>query len=91
MKLSESEYETLTGPAVAGVVVGIFFAVCTVAFDIEYKAAALSDWSTISDTMLSFLAGFLVAFVPLGLAPVLIRRGRSAPPSNTNRPTDSHR
>jgi len=91
MNLSENERETLIGPAVTGVVVGIFCAVCAVAFNSEYTAAALSDWSTISDTILSFLAGFLVAFVPFGLAPVLIGRLRSIPPSIAERRTDRRR
>lgn len=51
MKLSHSERETLIGPAVVGIVVGIFVAVCTVAFNSEYKPATSSDWWTISDAM----------------------------------------
>jgi hypothetical protein len=77
MKSSQSERETLIGPAVVGVVVGILFAICNVAFNSDYKAAPSSGWSTISDTMLSFLVGFLSAFVPFGLAPVLIGRAKS--------------
>lgn len=78
MKFSQSERETLTGPAMVGIVVGIFFAVCTVAFNGEYKPAASSDWSKVSDAMLSFLAGLLLAFLPFGFAPVLIGRLRSS-------------
>lgn len=78
MKLSRSERETLVGPAVVGIVVGIFFAVCTVAFNSEYKPAVSSDWSTTSDAVLSFLGGLLLAFLPFGLAPVLIGRLRSS-------------
>jgi len=40
MNLSEYARETLIGPAVAGVVVGIFCAVCAVALNSEYKTAA---------------------------------------------------
>lgn len=83
MKLSQSERETLIGPAVVGVVLGIFFAVCTVAFNSEYKAAASSDWLTISDSMLSFLAGLLLAFFPFGLAPVLVGRLKSGAESES--------
>jgi hypothetical protein len=74
MKLSRSERDALIGPAAVGVVLGIFFAVCTVAFNSEYKPAAASEWSTINDTVLSFFAGFLLTFLPFGLAPVLIGR-----------------
>lgn len=77
MNLLRSERETLTGPAAVGVVVGIAFAVCTVAFNSEYKAPDLSDWAIISDTMLSFFGGFLLAFIPFGLAPVIMGRVRS--------------
>jgi hypothetical protein len=77
MILSQSERDTLTGPAAIGVVVGVFFAVCTVAFNSEYKEPASSDWSTISEPMLSFFAGFLLTFVPFGLAPVLSGRVKS--------------
>jgi hypothetical protein len=78
MKLIQSERETLIGPALVGVVAGIFLAICTVAFNSEYKAAASAGWSMASDVMLNFFAGFLVAFVPFGLLPVLIGRIRSA-------------
>ncbi|VXC15367.1 hypothetical protein [Massilia sp. 9I] len=77
MKLSQSERETLIGPAAVGVFVGILFAVCTVAFDSEYKALPETDLWGISGPMLSFLGGFLLAFVPLGMAPVLIGRIKS--------------
>jgi len=76
MKLLQSERETLIGPAALGIVVGIVFAVCTAAFNGEYKAPAFSGWATISDTMLSFFGGFSLAFVPFGLAPVFIGRVR---------------
>jgi len=91
MNLSEYERETLIGPALTGVVVGIFCAVCAVALNSEYEAAALSDWPTICNTILSFLAGILVAFVPFGLAPVLIGRLRSTPPSIAERRADRRR
>lgn len=77
MKLSQSERDTLTGPTVVGVVVGVFFAVCTVAFNSEYKEQASYDWSTISKPLLSFFAGFLLTLVPFGLAPVISGRVRS--------------
>jgi RsiW-degrading membrane proteinase PrsW (M82 family) len=74
MKLSRNERETLIGPAAVGIVMGVFFAVCTVAFNSEYKPAASSEWSTISDVVLGFFGGLLLAFLPFGLAPVLIGR-----------------
>lgn len=76
MKFSKSERETLTGPAVAGVLLGIVFAFCNVSFNSEYHAAVLSDWSTIGNTMLIFFGVFLLAFVPFSLVPVLIGRLR---------------
>lgn len=83
MRFSQNERETLVGPAVVGIVVGIFFAVCTVAFNSEYKPAASSDWSTISDVMLGFLTGFFLAFLPFGLVPVLIGRLKSGAKSKS--------
>lgn len=73
-EISQGERETLTGPAVVGLALGIVFAVCTVAFNSEYNATALSDWAAIGNTMLISFGGFLLAFLPFGLAPVLIRR-----------------
>ena len=76
MKFLQSEREMLIGPAAVGVALGIVFAACTIAFNSEYNAAASSDWATVGDTALISLGGFLVAFVPFGLAPVLIGRIR---------------
>lgn len=76
MKFLQSERETLIGPAAVGVVLGIVFAVCSVAFNSEYNSAASSDWTTVCDMTLIFLGGFFLAFVPFGLAPVLIGRFR---------------
>lgn len=76
MKFLQSERETLIGPAAVGVALGIVLAVCTIAFNSEYNAAASSDWATVGDTALIFFGGFLLAFVPFGLAPVLIGRIR---------------
>jgi hypothetical protein len=77
MKLSQHERQALIGPAVVGIVVGILFAVCTVAFNSDYKPAAHSGWLATSDVMLSFAGGFLLAFLPFGLAPVLVGRIRT--------------
>lgn len=74
MKLSKSERETLIGPAMVGSIVGIFAAVCTIAFNSEYGSVTLSEWPTARDAMLSFLAGLFLAFFPFGVAPVLIAR-----------------
>jgi hypothetical protein len=76
MKISQGERETLTGPAVVGAVLGIVLAVCAVSVISEYNAAALFDWTTVGDTMLISFGGFLLAFVPFGLVPVLIGRCR---------------
>ncbi|MFS2020000.1 hypothetical protein ACEN88_25890 [Massilia sp. CT11-108] len=77
MKVSQRERETLTGPAAVGIVVGIFCAVFTVAFDSDYGEALASGWSTTCDAILSLVAGFALAFVPFGLVPVLVGRVRS--------------
>ena len=74
MKISRIERDTLTGPAAAGVVVGIFAALCTVAFNSDYGGALVPEWAKVGDAMLSFFAGFFLAFVPFGMAPVLIAR-----------------
>lgn len=74
MKLSQSERQTLVGPASVGILVGLFGAAGAVAFNSEYGGAALSGWAATGEAMFSFLAGFLLAFVPFGLAPVLIAR-----------------
>lgn len=77
LKLSDTERETLMGPAAVGVIVGIVFALCTVAFNSDYKPPASSDWTTLSDALLNFCGGFLLAFVPFGLAPALVARFKS--------------
>lgn len=74
MKISQSERETLTGPAVIGVIVGLVCAACLLAFNSEYGSATESGWSTAWEGIQVFFAGFLFAFVPLGAAPVLIAR-----------------
>jgi Mg/Co/Ni transporter MgtE len=76
MKFSQGERETLTGPAAVGVVLGIVLAVCAVTFNSEYNAAVLSDWATIGNAMLISFGGFLLAFVPFGLVPLLVERFR---------------
>lgn len=76
MKFLQGECETLIGPAAVGVVLGIVFTACTVAFNSEYNAPLSFNLATIGDTMLSFFGGFFLAFVPFGLAPVLIGRFR---------------
>lgn len=76
MNFSKSERETLAGPAVVGVVLGIVLAVCAVAVNSEYHAEALSNGAAIGDTMLISFGGFFLAFVPFGLVPVLIGRFR---------------
>ena len=74
MKLSQSERETLIGPAAVGIVLGVLCGVITVALNSEYRTVDSSAWSTMSDAVLSFIAGLSVGFIPLGLLPVLIGR-----------------
>ena len=76
MQFLQGERETLIGPAAVGIALGIVLAVCTAAFNNEYNAAASSYWAIIGDTMLTFFVGFFLAFIPFGLAPVLIGRFR---------------
>lgn len=76
MNFLQGERETLMGPAAVGVVLGMVFALCTVAFNSEYNAPASSDWASIVNPMLSFFTAFFLAFLPFGLAPVLIGRIR---------------
>jgi len=83
MKISEIERETLTGPAAVGVAVGIFAALCTVAFNSDYGGAALPECRKVGGVMLSFFAGFLLAFVPFGVAPVLLARFTSRTSNKT--------
>ena len=85
MKFSQGERETLPGPAVVGVALGIIFAVCTVAFNSEYNAAALSGWAIIGNTWLISFGGFFLAFVALGLVPVLVGRLGSEPETRRNK------
>ena len=73
MKISPSERDTLLGPAVIGGVVGAFTAFCVVAFDSDY-GGTLQVWQMVFRAMLGFSGGFLLAFVPLGLLPVLVAR-----------------
>ena len=73
MKITPSERETLLGPAVVGMILGVSVAICTVAFDSEYGEATLL-WQRVLNAFLSLLGGFLLAFVPFGLAPMLIAR-----------------
>lgn len=66
MKFSQGERETLTGPAVVGIALGIVFAVCTVAFNSEYNEEALFDWATkIGHAMLIFSVDFYWNFFRL--------------------------
>lgn len=71
--IRKSECENLLGPAVIGAIMGVLAAICLIAFDSEYGAEKLL-WQRILDPILGLLTGFMLAFVPFGLAPVLIGR-----------------
>jgi hypothetical protein len=73
MKITPSERDTLLGPAVIGVLVGAFVAFSVVAFDSDY-GGTIQVWQRIVRVMLGFFGGFLLAFVPFGLLPVLATR-----------------
>lgn len=63
MRFSQGEQETLPGTAAVGAALRIVFAPCTVAFNSEYNAAALSDWATVGNTILISFGGFFLTFV----------------------------
>lgn len=73
MKLTPFEQETLLAPTVMGVLVGAFAACCVVAFDSDY-GGTIQVWQRAFHAMLGFFGGFLVAFIPFGLLPVLVAR-----------------
>lgn len=73
MKITPSERDTLLSPTVIGVLVGAFAAFCVVAFDSDY-GGTIQVWQRVVRAMLGFFGGFLLAFVPFGLLPVLVTR-----------------
>lgn len=73
MKVDPSKRDTLLGPAVVGVLVGAVFAFCVVAFDSDY-GGTLQLGQKILRATLGFFGGFLVAFGPFGLLPILVAR-----------------
>ena len=73
MKITPSERATLLGPTVIGMLVGAFSAFCVVAFDSDY-GGTIQVWQRVLRTVLGFFGGFLVAFGPFGLLPILVAR-----------------
>jgi hypothetical protein len=73
MKITPSERSTLLGPTVVGILVGAFAAFCVVGFDGDY-GGTMQVWQRILKAVLGFFGGFLVAFGPFGLLPVLDTR-----------------
>jgi hypothetical protein len=73
MKITPSERDALLGPTVIGVLVGAFAAFCVVAFDSDY-GGTIEVWQRVFRAMLGFFGGFLIAFMPFGLLPVLVTR-----------------
>jgi len=73
MKITPSERDTLLSPTVIGFLVGAFAAFCVVAFDSDY-GGPIQVWQRALRAMLGFFGGFLLAFVPFGLLPVLVTR-----------------
>ena len=73
MKINPSERDTLLGPAVVGLLVGAVSAFCVVAFDSDY-GGTMQLWQKILRATLGFFGGFLVAFGPFGLLPILVAR-----------------
>lgn len=81
MKITPSERSTLLGPAIVGIMVGAFSAFCVVAFDSDY-GGTIPLWQKVLRTVMGFFSGFLIAFGPFGLLPILVarlmRRNRSS-------------
>ena len=81
MKITSSEREALLGPTVVGILAGAFSAFCVVAFDSDY-GGTIQVWQRVLRTVLGFFGGFLAAFGPFGLLPILVarlmRRNRSS-------------
>ena len=73
MKINPSERDILRGPAVVGILVGAVSAFCVVAFDSDYSGT-MQLWQKILRATLGFFGGFLVAFGPFGLLPILVAR-----------------
>jgi hypothetical protein len=73
MKITSSERDTLLGPTVVGILVGAFTAFCVVAFDSDY-GGTIQVWQRVLRAVLGFFGGFLVAFGPFGLLPILVAR-----------------
>ncbi len=73
MKITQSERNTLLGPTVVGILAGAFSAFCVVAFDSDY-GGTMQVWQRVLRAVLGFSGGFLVAFGPFGLLPILVAR-----------------
>jgi hypothetical protein len=52
----------------------LLIALSIIGLNSEYKHTVWYDWSTLSEAMLGLLGGFCLAFIPFGLAPVLVTR-----------------
>ena len=80
IKLSSANKESLLGPAVVGVVCGIFAALATVAFNSDYGLAAYrgSPWPLWAITTAQALTAFAVVaaavFAIFGVVPVMLSR-----------------
>ncbi len=74
MKLTRSERQTLTGPAVVGCVLGLVVGFVTLAFDSDY--GNLTRWGVALDVVASFSATVAIAMVTLGLLPIAVHRLR---------------
>ena len=80
MKLTPSEKQTLSGPLVAGFILGTVVGLASLGFDSEY--GHLTRWHMAFDALAAFLISVAIAVVPLGLLPIAIqrlRRSRASP------------
>ena len=73
MKFNPAERNILLGPTVVGILVGAVSAFCVIAFDSDY-GGTMQLWQKILRATLGFFGGFLVAFGPFGLLPILFAR-----------------
>lgn len=72
LKLTSSEWETLTGPLVIGCVLGAFVGLVSWGFDSEYRH--LGHLRMLLNALTAFLVSLVIVTVPFVVLPVAARR-----------------
>ncbi|HEY8877510.1 MAG TPA: hypothetical protein VIN03_08105 [Roseateles sp.] len=72
LKLTSSEWETLTGPLVIGCVLGAFVGLASWGFDSEY--GHLGHLRMLLNAFSAFLVSLVIVTIPFGVLPVAARR-----------------